>query len=192
MSLCKSFNASPRRHPVYAGTCDVAGLHLAGLTKLSDAAAEKFSVFGASRPGCLALSLDGLQSLSDDAAESLSKCECWHLSLDGLTSLSDDGAESLSKNRDCLCLNGLTSLSEAAAESLSKHNGVYSDGELSLGGLTSISDTAAESLSKHEGQLSFQYFHSDTVELRDGKWYSAFDNLPASAAQILRDAGHGE
>ena len=63
----------------------------------------------------------------------------------------------------------LTELSDAAAESLSKHNGEY----LSLDGLTELSDAAAESLSKCEGELDLM-----------------LDNLPASAAKILRDAGH--
>ena len=38
-----------------------------------------------------------------------------------------------------------------------------------------MSRAAAESLSKHKGNLEF-----------------SLDNLPASAAQILRDAGHGD
>ena len=70
------------------------------------------------------------------------------LSLCGLTTLSDAAAESLSKNRGHLSLGGLTTLSDAAAESLSKH-----EGDLSLRGLTTLSDAAAESLSKHEGEL---------------------------------------
>ena len=67
------------------------------------------------------------------------------------------------RGRD-LPLNGLTSLSDPAAERLGNYWG-----ELSLDGLTSLSDAAAESLSKHEGQLSL-----------------VWDNLPDSAAEILR------
>jgi hypothetical protein len=44
-------------------------------------------------------------------------------SLYSLTSLSDAAAESLSKYKGEFSLNGLTSLSDAAAESLSKHEG---------------------------------------------------------------------
>jgi len=57
----------------------------------------------------------------------------------------------------------------AAAESLSKYAGY-----LRLDGLTNLSDTAAQHLAKHS------------------KLTLTLDNLPASAAQILRDAGHGE
>ena len=43
-----------------------------------------------------------------------------------------------------------------------------------------IADIAAESLSKHDGMLEL-----------GGLTILSVDNLPASAAQILRDAGHG-
>ena len=69
--------------------------------------------------------------------------------LSGLTSLTDAAAESLSKVSEGLSLNGLTSLSDAAAESLSK---VSED--LSLDGLTTLTDAAAESLSKYNGYIS--------------------------------------
>jgi hypothetical protein len=95
------------------------------------------------------------------------------LELKGLTSLSDAAAESLSKHEGGLNLRGLTSLSDAAAESLSKH-----EGGLNLRGLTELSDTAAQSLTKKEPKFR--------------SWEIKLDNLPASAAQILRDAGHGE
>jgi hypothetical protein len=81
-------------------------------------------------------------------------------------------AERLSKHEGDLNLNGLTELSDAAAESLSKH-----EGELYLSCLTSLSDAGAESLNKRETKFT--------------RWHIGLDNLPASAAQILRDAGHG-
>jgi len=163
-------------------------LWLNGLNELSDAAAESLSKHEGCRrrllqksdrsiPTSLAytlhpsplpetgLSLYGLKFLSDAAAESLSKRKD-ELYLKGLTSLSDAAAESLSKHKGYLYLKGLTSLSDAAAESLSKHKG-----GLNLGGLTELSDAAAESLSKCEGNCE--------VDLND---------LPASAAQIFRDA----
>jgi len=88
-----------------------------------------------------------------------------------LTELSDAAAESLSKhNGEYLSLDGLTELSDAAAESFSKH-----EGDLNLGGLTTLSDAAAASLSKRKG---------------DGDLM--LDNLPDSAARILRDAGDGD
>jgi hypothetical protein len=67
-------------------------------------------------------------------------------------------------------LDGLTELSDATAESLSKYAG-----ELSFGSLTSLSDVAAESLSKCEGEIDI-----------------FLDELPESAAKILRDAGKGD
>jgi len=75
--------------------------------------------------------------------------------------------ESLSKVKH-LELNSLTSITDQQTESLSKNKGT-----LSLYGLTVLSDTAADHLAKHPDL---------TINL---------DNLPESAAQILRDAGHG-
>ena len=63
-----------------------------------------------------------------------------------------------------------TSIDDAAVEVLIKHTG-----DLYLSGLTSLSDAAATSLCKLD---------SDNLFL-------TLDNLPTSAAQILRDAGHG-
>jgi hypothetical protein len=94
------------------------------------------------------------------------------LYLAGLTELSDAAAESLSKHEGDLDLGSLTSLSDAAAESLSKH-----EGEINLKGLTELSDAAAQSLTKKEPKFR--------------SWEIQLDNLPASAAKILRDAGHG-
>jgi len=133
------------------------------------------------------LSFDGLTSLSDVAAESLSKHE-GDLSLYGLTSLADAAAEILSKHKGDLHLGGLTSLSDAAAESLSKHTG-----KINLAGLTILSDAAAERLSKHKGEISLY----SLTELSDAaakhlakRTYLSVqaDKLPASAAKILRDA----
>ena len=88
-----------------------------------------------------------------------------------LHSKADGQAESLSLHDGDLHLDGLTELTDAAAESLSKH-----EGSLSLPGLTELSDAAAESLAKKKPK-----FNSYALRL---------DNLPESAAQILRDAGH--
>jgi hypothetical protein len=99
-------------------------------------------------PNTTNFDLSGLTSLTDAAAETLSKVS-EGLSLNGLTSVSDAAAESLSKHQRYLSLNGLTSLSDAAAESLSK---VSED--LSLDGLTTLTDAAAESLSKYNGYIS--------------------------------------
>jgi len=93
------------------------------------------------------LTFTRLTSLSDTAAESLSKHkgDLWFF---GLTSLSTGAAEGLSKHRGTLWIEFQTSLSDAAAEALSQHKG-----ELRLGNLTNLSDAAAEALSRHEGKL---------------------------------------
>jgi hypothetical protein len=99
--------------------------------------------------------------------------------LDGLTKLTDAAAESLSKLKGCdmehtirgLQL-GVTNLSDTAAEHLSKLKN-----DLSLNRLTELSDDAAESLAKRVDKFQ--------------SWHITLDNLPASAAKILRDAGHG-
>jgi hypothetical protein len=70
-------------------------------------------------------------------------------------------------------LNGLTELSDAAAKSLGKH-----EGDLYLNGLTKLSDSAARGLAHKQPKFE--------------NWAITLDNLPASAAKILRDAGHGE
>jgi len=74
------------------------------------------------------------------------------LLLTGLTTLSDAAAESLSKRPGDLDLKGLTKITDAAAESLSKHKC-----HLSLNGLASLSDAAAESLSKHKEKLGLNF-----------------------------------
>jgi len=164
-------------------------IRLNGLTSLSNAAAESLS-----KHRGMCLSLGGLTGLSDAAAESLSKHED-DLALCGLTELSDAAAESLSKHKGGLHFRGLTKLSDAAAESLSKHKG-----EVNLAGLTELSDAAAQSLSKYEGELGLQGLTSlsdaaahslANKEPKLERWHIKLDNLPASAAQILRDARQG-
>jgi hypothetical protein len=91
-----------------------------------------------------------------------------------LPKLSDAAAASLGKHKGRLDLSGLTELSDAAAESLSKQRGY-----LGLGSLTELSDVAAASLAKRKGW-------GDSLGLG-----IMLKDLPASAAKILRDAGHG-
>ena len=109
---------------------------------------EQFAAARVAEEGIVELS--ELTELDDDAAEILSKGH-WDLFLDVLTSLSDAAAESLSKSKSWdLQISGLTSLSDAAAESLSKH-----EGSLSLDGLTSLSDAAVDSLLRYEGSAIY-------------------------------------
>ena len=93
------------------------------------------------------LELNGLKSLSDAAAESVSQHK-GSLHLNGLKRLSDAASAYISQHKGKLSLNSLTHLTDAAAESLGQHQG-----NLYLDGLKSLSDAAAESLSKHKGDL---------------------------------------
>jgi len=133
---------------------NMAGTAESASSDMSDAGATILSKHNGS------LSLSGLTTLSDAAAESLSKHEGGNLSLSRLRTLSDAAAESLSKHEGDLYLNGLRQLSESAAESLSKH-----EGNLKLLGLTSLSDAAAESLANHGGNIEISDLHkfSDLV-----------------------------
>lgn len=121
---------------------DPDSVNLGDFTSITDDAAEVVSKY---RGGTLFLY--GLTNLSDAAADALSRHQ-GDLELGGLTELSEAAAEALSKHQGSLILDGLTELSDAAAEALSKHQGV-----LILRGLTELTDYAAEALSKHQGNL---------------------------------------
>ena len=118
-------------------------LSLNGLTSLSDVAAECLGKHAGEDDN---LYLNGLTTLSDAAIDSLTSI--WNLGFDGFTNLPDTAAKSLSKHVGNLYLNGLTNLSDVAEENLSKHKGT-----LSLNGLRELSDFAAERFGEHEGQL---------------------------------------
>ena len=110
---------------------------LDGLPTLSDDAARALAQH--KRP----LSLNGLTTLSDEAAKALGQHDGDWLYLNGLTTLSDAAAGALAQNKcDHLFLNGLTTLSDAAARALSRHKGRH----LFLNGLTTLSESAAEAL----------------------------------------------
>ena len=86
-----------------------------------------------------------LRDMSDEVAEAFAQGDegCF----DGLISLSDAAADALSKVEAPLSLRGLVSLSDNAAKSLAKHK----EERLYLSGLTSLTDVAAKYLSTHEG-----------------------------------------
>jgi hypothetical protein len=161
--------------------------NFAGFKAIEDEAAEELAKYDKG------LYIYHLRELSDAAADSLSKHEGDFLWLDSLPSLSDAAAESFSKYKGGLRLAGLTELSDAAAESLSKHEG----GELRLHGLTELSVAVAKSLSTHMGglglggltELSDEVAEILSAHMGDWLWLD-LDNLPESAAKILRDAGH--
>ncbi|MEI7687229.1 MAG: DUF1588 domain-containing protein, partial [Planctomycetota bacterium] len=91
------------------------------------------------------LLLNGLTTLSAEAAKELAKHDGW-LALNGLTSLSNEAAEALGQHKGYLHLNGLTKISDEEARALARHKG-----ELQLNGLRSISDEAAKAFAQHNG-----------------------------------------
>lgn len=122
-------------------------LSLNGLSTLSDAAADSFSRYrGAS------LSLGGLTALSDVAAESLAHYQ-------GLLVVSDDMAtskklltnrvvETFLSDKNTARLVECNLITFSAAEALAKYQGA-----LYLDGLTSLSDAVAKVLAEHRGWL---------------------------------------
>ena len=176
-------------------------LSLCGLTSLSAAAAESLSKHKGH------LDLGGLTELSDAAAHHLVKHLYLDIGLDNLPEsaaqifrqdvkmLTKDIAKQFAADNNSVDLVRFATIENAAAESLGTH-----EGHLRLDGLTSLSDAAAESLSKHEGWLWLDGLTelSDAAaeslankEPKFASWHLTLDNLPASAAKILRDAGHG-
>jgi hypothetical protein len=89
-----------------------------------------------------------IETLTAEAATRLVAGKKPSLDLSGLTTLSDDAAEALSKHDGSLTLNGLMVLSPHVAEAVAKTNGW-----LRLHGLTTISPEVARALAKHEGPL---------------------------------------
>jgi predicted DNA-binding WGR domain protein len=87
------------------------------------------------------------------------------LNLSGLTSLSDSAAESLSKHKGDLNLSGLTSVSDSAAESLGKHKG-----NLILNSLITLSDSASEFLLKSEEEVDIDYEDSEIDDTNDNEY----------------------
>ena len=157
------------------------GLTLNGLTSLSDAAAESLS-----KHKGRGIELNGLTCLSDKAAESLSRYK-GDLECDGLESLSETAIESLCRYKGNLKFNFLSSLAEAVAESLSTHKG-----ELGLRGLKKLSDAAAASLSKHKGGLDLSGLTSlsdaaaaSLSKHKGGLNLSGLTSLPDAAAASL-------
>ena len=130
-------------------------LRLSTFTSIEDAAADALPQYfksemiseGKIHPVFSPLFLQGLNSVSDRSARSLSKHR-GYLSLSGLTTISDRTAKMLSRHRDTLHLDGLPTLSDAAAKSLSKHKGY-----LGLSGLSGLSEAAADAFSNHQGVL---------------------------------------
>ena len=110
-------------------------LSLSGIKQITDEAADNLSRYRGR------LIMNGLESLSDAAADSFS--HIGSLSFDGVSFLSDSAVQSLAKSRGDLKLNGIKALGDKAIDYLSKRN----DGRLSLG-ITKLSDESAAKLSE--------------------------------------------
>ena len=139
---------------------------LDGIEDLSESAAESLGQMSSGEAEYAPfLSLCGLQRLTNETAKALAAFK-GNLILDGVRELSETMARFLSMNEgERLSLDGLDRLTDDVADWLSRHRGEC----LCLNGLTELSDAAAESLSRHEGHLDID-----------------LDELPESAAAILR------
>jgi len=94
-------------------------------------------------------SLDGVKSISTDAAKALAEANCDALFLPSLLSLSAGTARELARYPGHIYLLELPSLSDAAAEELAAHSG----GFLALNTVATLSDMAIGSLARHKGAL---------------------------------------
>ena len=109
----------------------------------------------------------GLTTLTGAAANSLSQSTGRWLYLSFLKDLPDDAAKALSQYQGSLMLPSLTRISDEAAVAFSGQ-----PGHLFLSDVTTLSDRGAAALRDHNDL------------------YISLQDLPASAAEILRQAGH--
>jgi hypothetical protein len=127
-------------------------LSFAGLTELSDETAAALSGVDFDRSSEISsrrktLSLDGVRTLSPEAARALRQCDV--LSLDGLTSLSPAVAAIFGQNVNDLSINGakhLDPVTAAAIVARSASGDTWVLKSLSLKGLTSLSPEVARGL----------------------------------------------
>ncbi len=120
-------------------------VHLDGLTSLSDEAAAVLATWEK-----WSGELPALTAISAESATALATSRKFKGSLPALKTLSPEVAAALAQHKGNLSLDGLATLSDAAAEALAGHQG----GTLSLGGLQSLTGSAAAALAKHSGRLS--------------------------------------
>jgi len=134
-----------------------AELDLNGLKTLSDEAARHL---GSTDSELYSIKLSGLSTLSDEAAKNLGKTKRYSIELNSLTHLSDVASSYLCENFKEIKLPRLTSLSPKLAENLSRI-----EGRIELWGLASLSDEAARYLGTHKNSLYLSRVSaiSDTV-----------------------------
>ena len=150
-------------------------LHLDGIQELSDIAANNLSRFSGE------IILTGLVDFPDThghlaLAGTLAKQNVlFGVSLSCLTSLSAKLALQLGKGTAGLDLSGVEELSADAAGGLSSH-----DGDIDLSGLETITDSVAASLGKHKGDLDLSGLEtvSDSAAASLGK-HAGTLRLPA-------------
>jgi len=152
---------------------------LYGLTSLSDAAAEALSKHEGE------LDLSGLESLSDSPGRVVLAAKLasqkGDLDLSGLESLSDAVAEALSKHRGELKFRNLTSLNDSPGHVALARKLASQKGGLDLGWLKSLGDAVAEALSKHRGELKFR----NLTSLNDSPGHVALAEKLASQKDVL-------
>tara|TARA_Y100000994_G_C15514431_1_gene368934 strand:- start:43 stop:705 length:663 start_codon:yes stop_codon:yes gene_type:complete len=188
-------------------------------TKITDEAAEyireKSIEYGL---GSCDLSLYDIKEISDEAIMSLAQAEVYQITLQ-IKSISVPALEALLKTNVIVSLDDITKLTPEEANLISQLNWWSGELKLAIGTLkpeiavalagfcgeaivlpklNKLSDEAVEALSNFQGarlELPRVRELSDAAAESLNK-YKGFlklnlDNLPESAAQILRDAGHG-
>ena len=78
------------------------------------------------------MNIEENKTLTVEQAKELAHQKGGRLYLDGLTTLSDEAAKALAKHEGYLRLNGLTTLSDEAAKALAQHEGSLSLGSISF------------------------------------------------------------
>ncbi|MCE9568023.1 MAG: DUF1588 domain-containing protein [Planctomycetes bacterium] len=120
------------------------GLSLEGLTSLSDEAAKALGgKLGGNLPGLTSLTVESAKAIAGPVPGQFHRT----LNLDGLTALPDDIALAIGgkDSRGNLYLNGLTSLTPAAAKAICQR-----EGDLYLDGLTTIPDDTLKAITEHK------------------------------------------
>jgi hypothetical protein len=164
------------------------------MTRLSPEAAKALS-----RCEMVSLSLLSLDHLSEEAAEELSRCRTDWLTIGSLESISETTASALSRFQGQRLRLYITHISETAASALSRFQGQrltlslihiseevavalsHYDGLLWLNGLRTLPDAAAHALAGRKLLKVGENFRGPGHYL---------ENLPASAAAILREANN--
>ncbi len=142
-------------------------LNLSGLKLLSSEAAKGLGEFR-----CSYLKLNGLETLSPDAAASIAKCNA--LELNGLTDISNETILALSKNKGGIFLEGIKKLTPENAKIFADH-----EGEIWFTGMTEFTPDMVKYISKHKRLLGFPRIKTISLEEAEyfGKQHKGLLNL---------------